>query len=145
MKKEIFSADEAAVINPYKIRAMLLSNLGKRMIKADRLKCLKKEKQFSAGLMVDKLYNYDKEEHETAADSPEDTIIVQGIIDAFFYENDKIILMDYKTDFADENSLIGRYKAQLEYYAYILEKITGLKVTEKIIYSFHIEKEIVID
>ena len=146
-EKDIFSNEEAAVINPYKIRTMLLSSLGKRMIEADKLNLLKKEKQFSAGLTFDMIYNSDSREafdnnDKKTDDMSEDMIIVQGIIDAFFHEDNKIILMDYKTDFADEDKLIGMYKAQLDYYAYILEKITGLKVAEKIIYSFHLEKEI---
>ncbi|MBQ8912430.1 MAG: helicase-exonuclease AddAB subunit AddA, partial [Lachnospiraceae bacterium] len=157
-KNGIFNEEEASVINPFKIRAMLLSELGKRMIRADRCGFLKKEQQFSAGLTKDMIFDIeninskmtDAESTEAGECIPEaaktvneeDIIIVQGIIDAFFYEDDKIILMDYKTDFADENELIGRYRAQLDYYAYILERITGLKVAEKIIYSFHLEKEI---
>ena len=171
LKKGIFNEKEAAVINPFKIKAMLLSELGKRMIRADRLGLLKKEKQFSAGLTKEMIFVIEninskmtdaesKEAKEVMPDDvtetkvyisdddktakEEDIIIVQGIIDAFFYEDDKIILMDYKTDYADEDKLIGRYKAQLDYYAYILERITGLKVAEKIIYSFHLEKEICI-
>ncbi|MBQ9277381.1 MAG: helicase-exonuclease AddAB subunit AddA [Lachnospiraceae bacterium] len=143
-KKEIFSDEEAAVINPFKVRAMLLSNLGKRMIKADKLSLLNKEMQFSAGLPIDMIYNNDYDELSNKTDV-DDIVVVQGIIDAYFYEDDKIILMDYKTDHADEEELIGRYKAQLDYYAYVLEKITGLIVDEKIIYSFYLEKEIELD
>ncbi len=137
----IFNSEEAEVINPYKIRKMLISGLGKRMIKADTLGNLKKEQQFSAGLPADMIYD----NYVLTDNSYDDMVIVQGIIDAFFYEDDGIILMDYKTDYADEKKLISMYRAQLDYYAYILEKITGLKVKEKLIYSFYLEKQISID
>lgn len=139
----LFNDEEVSVINPYKIREMLMSDLGRRMIKADSLGNLKKEQQFSAGLPADMIY--DKEEASDKEYSYDDIVVVQGIIDAFFYEDDGIVLMDYKTDYADEEKLIGRYKAQLDYYAYILEKITGIKVKEKLIYSFYLEKQISID
>ena len=50
----------------------------------------------------------------------------------------------YKTDNADEETLVGRYKAQLDYYASTLERLTGKKVKEKIIYSFKHNKEILL-
>ena len=135
--KAYFSEKEITVINPYKIKSMLLSGLGKRMTEADVKGNLKKEQQFSAGLMVEMIYG-----NEYKTEDADDLVIVQGIIDAFFYEGDKIVLMDYKTDYTDEETLVKRYKAQLDYYAYILEKITGLKVSEKLIYSFYLEKQI---
>lgn len=138
----IFNDEEAGAVNPYKIKEMLMSELGRRMIKADKLGRLKKEQQFSAGLPADMIFDEEVSDKEY---SYEDIVVVQGIIDAFFYEDDGIVLMDYKTDYADEQKLISMYRAQLDYYAYILEKITGLKVKEKLIYSFHLEKQISID
>ncbi|MBQ9610062.1 MAG: helicase-exonuclease AddAB subunit AddA [Lachnospiraceae bacterium] len=139
--ENLFDEDEASVINPYKISAMLMSDLGRRMIDADIRGRLKKEQQFSAGIPADKLF----ERQDKIQYSYDDMVIVQGIIDAYFIEDDRIILMDYKTDYADADELIRRYKAQLDYYSYVLEQITGLKVTEKIIYSFYLEKDINID
>ena len=76
-------------------------------------------------------------------------ILVQGIIDAWFMEGKDVILMDYKTDKvygtkgADE--LIKRYKVQLDNYAKALRRITGKELKEKIIYSFALGKEILIE
>ncbi|MBQ8923234.1 MAG: UvrD-helicase domain-containing protein, partial [Lachnospiraceae bacterium] len=169
VEKNIFDEEEASVINPYKIRAMLMSDLGLRMIEADMRGKLKKEQQFSAGIPVDRLFEdnlfetsnkpldkffdskmlpeitSDKACQTDREYSYDDMVIVQGIIDAYFIEDDRIILMDYKTDYADADELIRRYKAQLDYYSYVLEQITGLKVAEKIIYSFYLEKDIDID
>ena len=155
-EKEIFTVEEAKAVNLYKIRKMLLSDLGRRMSEADEKGKLKKEQQFSAGIPVDVIFSKEKDDNAgllqglekdiTEEDSSnDDLVIVQGIIDAFFFEDDKIILMDYKTDYASEKELKDRYFAQLDYYAYVLEKITGLKVSEKLIYSFCLEKQIKID
>ena len=72
-------------------------------------------------------------------------ILVQGIIDAYFYEGDEIVLMDFKTDKAGcggIQELVKKYKVQLEYYAQALERLTGKPVKEKIIYSITLGEEI---
>ena len=60
---------------------------------------------------------------------PEDeTILVQGIIDAWFPEGDEIVLVDYKTDRVKEvGELKKRYEKQLAYYQQALERTTGKK------------------
>lgn len=69
--------------------------------------------------------------------------ILQGIADLVIFEDDGIILVDYKTDKADsEEILLTRYSAQLNLYADMLEASFSMKVKEKIIYSFHLGKEI---
>ena len=70
-------------------------------------------------------------------------MLIQGIIDAFFEEDGYMVLMDYKTDaVSDGQVLIDRYSKQLELYAEAIERITGKKVREKIIYSFALGCEI---
>ena len=73
----------------------------------------------------------------------EERVLVQGIIDAFFYEGDSIVLVDYKTDRVrrrDGSDLIEKYRVQLDYYAEAVERLTGRKVTEKYIYSVELQK-----
>lgn len=68
-----------------------------------------------------------------------ETVLIQGIIDAFFIEEDEIVLVDYKTDYVkkqEASSLFEKYRVQLEYYERALEQLTGKKVKEKMIYSF---------
>ena len=74
-------------------------------------------------------------------------MLVQGIIDAYFMEEDEIVLVDYKTDRVkrgQEQKLIDLYHVQLEDYARALERMTGKRVKEKIIYSFTLQKEILL-
>ncbi|MDE7476640.1 MAG: PD-(D/E)XK nuclease family protein, partial [Lachnospiraceae bacterium] len=74
---------------------------------------------------------------------PTETVLIQGVIDVFFYENDEIVLADYKTDKVScKEELIKRYKTQLDYYQMALEQITGKKVKERYLYSFYLQEEI---
>ena len=75
-----------------------------------------------------------------------ETILVQGIIDAWFMEGDEVVLLDYKTDRvygkAGETELIRKYEEQLENYSDALKRVTGKLPKERIIYSFSLGKEI---
>ena len=80
----------------------------------------------------------------------DDLILVQGIIDCYFIEGDQAVIVDYKTDRIDEtkdinpqiNKLKNEYHDQLELYKEAVEKITGKKVKESLLYLFSIGKEI---
>lgn len=117
-------------INPDKVYSMIHSSLGRRMAAADEAGELFREKQFYMMMTPDEIlkdYSGDGEE----------TIVVQGIIDAYFVENGEIILMDYKTDTVRKtDELVQKYRVQLDKYAEVLEQLTGMKVREKTIYSF---------
>lgn len=77
-----------------------------------------------------------------------ETVLVQGIIDVFWMEQDRIILLDYKTDRVKEaQELILRYQTQLDLYADALSRVFSTdtkkrKTEEKLIYSFRL-KEVV--
>ena len=110
------------------IVSFLSTDLGQRMGDAFRRGELMREKPFMMGVSA-------KELDERF---PEDEmVLVQGIIDAWFMEDDEIVLLDYKTDrVSDEETLIRRYKLQLELYKRALEAAAKRKVKEVYIYSF---------
>ena len=111
-----------------KIAEIYESDIFRRMQQADADGLLYKEQQFTAGVPAS---------HIRKEITNPDMVIVQGIIDVFFYENDEIVLLDYKTDRVDcGGTLAERYQTQLDYYAETLERLTGKKVKEKLIYSF---------
>ncbi|MCI9126498.1 MAG: helicase-exonuclease AddAB subunit AddA [Eubacterium sp.] len=73
----------------------------------------------------------------------EETMIIQGIIDVCFLEDGRYVIMDYKTDRVDNmEELKEKYAKQLECYQLALEKITGILVSEMIIYSVYLGDEI---
>ncbi len=77
----------------------------------------------------------------------DETVVVQGIIDGFFREEDGIVLVDYKTDWVperEEGFLKEKYGAQLDVYAEALERLIGGKMKEKIIHSFYLGKGILV-
>ncbi|MCR4656014.1 MAG: helicase-exonuclease AddAB subunit AddA [Lachnospiraceae bacterium] len=69
--------------------------------------------------------------------------IIQGIIDAYFIEDGKIVVVDYKTDRVNgPEELIKRYELQLDLYARALSILLGQNVGEKIIYSTYLKESI---
>lgn len=76
-----------------------------------------------------------------------ETVLVQGIIDAYFIEDGEIVLVDYKTDRVapgEGQRLVELYHVQLEDYAAALERMLKVKVKEKKIYSFTLGEEITV-
>lgn len=89
----------------------------------------------------------------TAAALKDETLLVQGVIDCYFIDNDgKLILLDYKTDrFPPEMSeraiaaiLKKRHSLQLTYYKTALERLMLRPVDKVLIFSFALGKEIAI-
>lgn len=68
----------------------------------------------------------------------ERNILVQGIIDCLWQEDDgQWVLIDYKSDYmaaGSEQLIIERYRGQLELYTYAVEQIWGGKVKERYLY-----------
>lgn len=125
---------EYKLINPKRFQAFLQSPLAARFRKAQAEDTLYREQHFMKQVPNDYLF--------PGSDTSE-PVILQGIIDAFFIEDGEIVLVDYKSDHVREaETLIGRYQKQLELYAEALEKITGLRVKEKLIYSIILEQAI---
>lgn len=70
---------------------------------------------------------------------------VQGIADLFFIEDGEIVLVDYKTNTGvTEDMLREEYIGQLTVYSEALEKITGIKVKERYLYSFTLNKAVIL-
>ena len=111
------------------------------MAKAAALGKLYREQPFVLGLPANRL---------NKTFPVEETVLIQGIIDVFFEEDGKYVVVDYKTDAVKKpEELIERYKTQLDYYAEALVQILGDRMTksgdgsvEKVIYSFGLGKEI---
>ena len=137
LESQKMTEQEAECIRIRDIKKFVDSELGQRMKKAVVKKQLYREQPFvirrSASLLDDSW--------------KDETILVQGIIDAYFTEDGETVLVDYKTDRVrkgQEQKLVDLYHVQLEDYAQALERMTGMKVKEKIIYSFTLQKAILL-
>ena len=128
-KRELIRVEEADSINPFKLRALFETDLGKRMQKADRENRLKREFKF--------LMHLDESE-----------VLVIGVIDCFFEEGEDLVLVDYKTDYVIQQNyeevLIERYREQFRYYKDALESISGKHISNIYIYTVQNEKEILL-
>ena len=126
----------ADTVSPYDIFVFSKSSLCGRILKAQEAGTLYKEQPFviaKPAKEVSTEYDSDKE------------VLIQGIIDIYFEEEDGIVLADYKTDHVKTSEeLVKRYKKQLEIYGESLEQLTGKKVKERVIYSFCLGKEILV-
>lgn len=126
------------VIDVNKLCGLVSSDIGKRMIAAAKEGKLYREKQFVMGIPADIV-----REQSSGKGISEETVLVQGIVDAYFEEKNELVIVDYKTDnVAHINDLRARYEAQLEYYSRALEQITGMKVKERILYSVKFNREL---
>ncbi|MBO4375157.1 MAG: helicase-exonuclease AddAB subunit AddA [Lachnospiraceae bacterium] len=127
---------EAGLIDPHDIAAFGSTDLFRRMKEACEKGCLFREQPFVIlvpASQIDRSYPDDQ------------TVMVQGIIDAYFIKDGRAVIMDYKTDRVSEGEeLVKKYRAQLDYYAKAIRQLTGMEVSGEIIYSVTLGEEIVI-
>ena len=118
------SAREADAVDANSIYALAASELGQRMGRADKL-----WREFSFSLL--------RPAGELFPGAGDDEILLQGVVDCCFAERGRLVVVDYKTDRLrpdDASARAETYRAQLESYAWAMERITSLPVAEQIIY-----------
>ena len=130
--KEIITEIEAQNIDKEKLLEYTNSQLWTELKQA---KEIHKEHPFYINIKASKIYNQINKEDD-------EDILVQGVIDLFFIDkDDKLILVDYKTDYVQhENELVEKYKGQLELYKKALEQSLDKKVDKMCIYSVYLNK-----
>lgn len=136
--KNILTAEEQKSIWVPDFNRFAKSPLAGRMKAAAQREQLYREQPFVIAMPANQI----REEYET-----EEEILVQGIIDAYFEEEDGMVLVDYKTDKVQkgqEKELVEKYKVQMQYYKKALEMITDKEVKEIYIYSTGLGKAILV-
>ncbi|MBQ4563265.1 MAG: helicase-exonuclease AddAB subunit AddA [Lachnospiraceae bacterium] len=132
----ILDEDDLSRVSLAPISRFLGQNLAKRMTKAAQNGKLHRESRFVMGVPADEI---------GGAYHGDEMILVQGMIDCWFEEDDGLVIVDYKSDRVDpkngERQLIERYKVQLEYYRRALAQSTGKRVKECRIYSFALGRD----
>ena len=133
LSEKLITKEQVDCINIKDIEIFTNSNVFARMKKAYQNSMLYRERQFLLGVPVKEIRKqYDSDE----------TMVIQGIIDVCFVEDDKYVILDYKTDKVESmEQLRDLYKTQLECYKLALEKITKKEVSEMIIYSVTLGQE----
>lgn len=133
-RKGILSKEEREFVKEADLYAFLQSPLGIRMAGAYKRGDLHREAQFVMEIPACEM------EKEKKTREP---VLVQGVIDAWFSEDDRIILVDYKTDRVQcGEELKLRYEKQLHYYARALSMMEDREVCERVLWSFALQMAI---
>ncbi len=116
----------ADFVGAEKIMRFFASDIGRRFAEA---KNVYTESEFEIEMAASELYG--------GGEYQDEKILLQGIIDCWFEEEDGIVLVDYKTDRVNNlDEIHQKYDIQLNLYALALEKIAKKRVKEKFIYLF---------
>ncbi|ERI94810.1 ATP-dependent nuclease subunit A [Clostridiales bacterium oral taxon 876 str. F0540] len=135
VRKELLTDEQAMSVNIKSVQSFFSSPLGRRMLSVkDFDRDIRREIPFYIKLRSTDVYGYlPKENYEN------EITLLQGVIDCYFIEKDEVVLLDYKTDYVENDNIEEikkRYEKQIYYYAEALTRITGKKVKEKYIYLF---------
>jgi len=116
IEKKYFDREYKKLIDIEALFGFFVSDIGKRMLASQKVY---REFKFCVDVPANELgYETEKE-----------TVLMQGVIDCCFLENDEFVIIDYKTGTLNE-----KYNKQIQLYKRCLEISTGKKVKETYIY-----------
>ena len=145
VKRRIITEKESQVLSPRKIMRFFKSQIAKRMLSS---KFVKREQKIYTQIKMNDIYLNDEIFKNNRETYENESVMLRGVIDLYFEEDDGLVILDYKTDFVDKNNkkeIIHKYKKQIEIYADVLSKLTGKKVKEKYLYLFGIDEQVKVD
>lgn len=133
----LINESDANLIDPSDIFSFFSSDLAGRMKKASAAGKLCREMPF---VMTEKAENLFP---DGGFEEGDDEILIQGIIDAWFIDDGKVWLLDYKTDRVnDPDRLIMLYKKQLDLYSEALQRRMGMELGGSYLFSFYTGMEV---
>lgn len=134
-ERDILLPAEAVAVDCQRVHSFLSSSLGQRLCRSS---WLKRELAFSRVVPAERFYP------ELAGAG--EGIFVQGIIDLLFWDEDGLVLIDYKTDrVRDGRELIDKYAMQLRLYAEAVQGILQKPVKEIYLYVFSTGEIVAVD
>ena len=133
----VISAELRAAFHPYlePMRRFFASSLAQRMLAAEQAGLLYREMPFSIAIPASEI------NPDVTGVAADDRMLIQGMIDVWFRENGKAVLIDFKTDRLRESpglraeTLRSRYRVQIDCYARAITLATGLPVEERLVYA----------
>lgn len=128
--QRLLSQEQGRLVNCQKLANFFQSEFGRKLVCG--IPCLR---EFKFSILDDGMHYGSGLEGEQ--------VLLQGVVDCALLEEDGITVLDFKTDFATEETLpgiIARYRVQVETYAAALERIYEQKVKQKLLYFFHLEQ-----
>ncbi|WP_347941598.1 helicase-exonuclease AddAB subunit AddA [Peribacillus simplex] len=135
IQRELLTEEQKEAVDPETIVDFFDSEIGQRMQRAGSIR---REVPFTMSLPAKEAYS------DWAAGDEE--ILIQGVIDCIFEDEQGLVLLDYKTDtitgrFASgyegaKEILADRYRMQLQLYTRAVEGIMNKKVTGRYLFFF---------
>jgi len=125
-QEERITSQAAEAVDAARIWAFFESPLGQRVLTAEQLK-----REFKFSLLAPA--------GDFLPGGGEEEVLLQGVIDCYLEEPDGLVAIDFKTDYVPPGGLQAKaeeYGPQVTAYAYALEKITGRRVKEALLYFF---------
>ena len=127
ISKKFLTKEEANLLDKKALIDFKNSTLFKRIVESEEVL---REYRFSILLPANQVMPCGSENEQ---------IVVEGALDCAFKENEKYIIVDYKTDRASDcKVLYEKYKSQLEIYKKAIEEIKGIEVSEIGVFSFYL-------
>ena len=135
-ERGLITEKERDAINRKHVSTFFESGLSKRLLKSP---LVMREKKFTVSVPVSEVY-------PELSEFSEEEVMIQGIADCAFLEDDGLVVVDYKTDaLKSEEEFVEKYREQVKTYKRALELCTGFRVKQTLLYSFSLGKEIEID
>ena len=135
MQRELLTEEQQVAIDPQIIVEFFQTDIGQRLKVASSVQ---REVPFMMSLPANVAYPDWRE--------GEEEVLVQGVIDCLFEDEQGLVLIDYKTDaitgrfhngFQGAKPILAdRYRTQLELYTRAVEGILNKKVTERYLFFF---------
>ncbi|MBQ8073307.1 MAG: UvrD-helicase domain-containing protein [Clostridia bacterium] len=120
LREHILTPEEARQIRDAQIISFFQSSMGQRMIRAREV-----HREWNFNLRIQR----DRE------------MILQGVIDCAFLEEDGWVILDYKTDrVPDPEAFVAEYTPQLRWYTRAVGELTGQRVKEAALYSLTLDQ-----
>lgn len=134
VEKELLTEQEGKVIDLKAIETFFMQDIASKLIGENRIE---REVPFTYTLDASEVYTDWKS-------NLEEKVLIQGVIDCLIYAEDKIIILDYKTDAIVEkeiteqliNELKERYRVQMSLYKRAMGDILGETVEDAYLYFF---------
>ncbi|MFD0692830.1 helicase-exonuclease AddAB subunit AddA [Paenibacillus sp. GCM10027628] len=130
LNKQTLTPQQSEVVDVPVILNFFKTEVGQRLVRAANVQ---REVPFSYGLPANEVYT--GTERSTAGE----TVLIQGVIDCLFEDEQGLVLVDYKTDAvkgSGDSELRARYETQIMLYTRAVEHIWKRPVTDKFLYFF---------
>ena len=134
VEKGFLTPEQRAAVDPEKLQRFFASAFGKKLCGGTPHL---REFKFS---ILDSGTKYD-------VSLEGETVLLQGVVDCALLENDGITVIDFKTDYVTEDTLlqvVARYRGQVETYADALNRIYEKPIKARYLYLFGLDRFVAI-